>query len=133
MSGLLLLYSSTGNKKGIAELAEKAESKAKYNVSFLCYFLLGQLDKCVEVLCKNERISEAAFFSRTYLPSKVQSWRTQTRFCYIILIIIFFLSLSLYWVVRRGKEKRNNPPLMRSSCVTLVEIVISTNTLVARR
>lgn len=72
MSGLLLLYSSTGNKQGIADLAERAESKAKYNVSFLCYFLLGQLDKCVEVLCKNERISEAAFFSRTYLPSKVE-------------------------------------------------------------
>jgi coatomer subunit beta' len=50
-------------------------------VSFLSYFLLGELEKCLEILLAAGRIPEAAFFARTYLPSQVSRvvslWRVQ--------------------------------------------------------
>jgi len=49
------------------------------NITFLCYFLLNNLDKCLETLIESGRISEAAFFCRTYCPSKISEviaiWR----------------------------------------------------------
>jgi hypothetical protein len=43
----------------------------KYNVAFICHFLLGQVDECLELLSKSGRISEAAFMARTFAPSKI--------------------------------------------------------------
>jgi coatomer subunit beta' len=41
--------------------------------------LLCDIDKCLEILIKTDRIPEAAFFARTYAPSKispiVKLWR----------------------------------------------------------
>ncbi len=34
-------------------------------------FLLGDLDGCVDLLVESGRIPEAAFFARTYLPSRI--------------------------------------------------------------
>ena len=57
------------------------KDSGKHNVSFLSYFLLGQLEKCLEILVAAGRIPEAAFFARTYLPSQVSRvvalWRVQ--------------------------------------------------------
>ena len=53
------------------ELAEIAKRKGKHNVAFLTYFLLGKLEECTDLLCDDGRIPEAAFFARTYFPSKV--------------------------------------------------------------
>ncbi|KAI3957373.1 hypothetical protein MKW98_003094 [Papaver atlanticum] len=39
LSGLLLLYSSLGNSKGITELASLAKEQGKNNVAFLCLYL----------------------------------------------------------------------------------------------
>ncbi|RGB39282.1 coatomer WD associated region-domain-containing protein [Rhizophagus diaphanus] len=71
LSGLLLLYTSSGNAKGIRELAESAATDGKNNVAFACYLQLGQVEDCIEILIKTDRIPEAAMFARTYLPSQV--------------------------------------------------------------
>ncbi|XP_024220566.1 coatomer subunit beta' isoform X1 [Bombus impatiens] len=71
--GLLLLATSTGNANMIQKLGSDANDMGKNNISFLSYFILGDLDKCQEILLKTDRTPEAAFFARTYAPSKVSS------------------------------------------------------------
>ncbi|ODM95916.1 Coatomer subunit beta' [Orchesella cincta] len=83
MGGLLLLATSAGNADMIKKLAATAEASGKNNVSFTSYFILGNLEKCMEILINTDRIPEAAFFARTYLPSKVPKilslWKEQLR------------------------------------------------------
>jgi len=55
----------------VKKLAESTSSNGKNNISFLSYLLLGDLDKCLELLIETERLPEAAFFARSYLPSKM--------------------------------------------------------------
>lgn len=56
-----------------------SEEKGIYNITFVSYLLLGKIDDCIKLLCETGRIPEAAFFARTYAPSKisevVQLWR----------------------------------------------------------
>lgn len=79
--GLLLLASSAGNSQMVARLGETAAKAGQNNVAFISNFVLGKLEECLEVLIKTERIPEAAFFARTYLPSQVtrvvELWREQ--------------------------------------------------------
>ncbi|KAL9268556.1 Coatomer subunit beta'-2-like protein [Drosera capensis] len=79
LSGLLLLYSSIGDAEGIASLATLAKLQGKNNVAFLCLFLLGKLEECLQLLVDSNRIPEAAFMARSYLPSRVSEvvelWR----------------------------------------------------------
>ncbi|KAJ1278472.1 hypothetical protein BS78_04G082100 [Paspalum vaginatum] len=71
LSGLLLLYSSLGDAEGITKLASVAKEQGKNNVSFLCFFMLGKLEECLQLLIESNRIPEAALMARSYLPSKV--------------------------------------------------------------
>ncbi|CAL2245583.1 unnamed protein product [Prunus armeniaca] len=79
LSGLLLLYSSLGDAEGIAKLATLAKEQGKNNVAFLCLFMLGRLEECLELLVASNRIPEAALMARSYLPGKVSEivaiWR----------------------------------------------------------
>merc|ERR1712192_281790 len=79
--GLLLLATAAGNAEMVGKLGSSAEEAGKNNVSFLSYFLLGDLEKCLEILIASNRIPEAAFFARTYLPSEISRvvalWRVQ--------------------------------------------------------
>ena len=79
--GLLLMATAAGNADMVAKLGLQAELAGKNNVSFLSYFMLGQLEKCLQVLLDSKRIPEAAFFARTYLPSEisriVELWREE--------------------------------------------------------
>ncbi|KAL0425061.1 UNVERIFIED_CONTAM: Coatomer subunit beta'-2, partial [Sesamum radiatum] len=79
LSGLLLLYASLGDAEGISELASLAKEHGKNNVSFLCLFMLGKLEDCLQLLVESNRIPEAALMARSYLPSKVSEivalWR----------------------------------------------------------
>ena len=50
LSGLLLLYSSLGDAEGIARLASLAKEQGKNNVAFLCLFMLGKLEDCLQLL-----------------------------------------------------------------------------------
>lgn len=69
--GLLLLATSTGNANMIEKLGNVADESGKNNISFLSHFLLGDIDKCLDILIKTDRIPEAAFFARAYAPSKI--------------------------------------------------------------
>ncbi|XP_039017606.1 coatomer subunit beta'-1-like isoform X2 [Hibiscus syriacus] len=79
LSGLLLLYSSLGDAEGIATLASLSKEQGKNNVAFLCLFMLGKLEDCLQLLLESNRIPEAALMARSYLPSKVSEmvaiWR----------------------------------------------------------
>jgi coatomer subunit beta' len=79
-SGLLLLYSATGDREGMEYLASASRSSGKFNVAFLAYFMLNQIETCIELLKDTSRLPEAAFLARTYLPSAVeeivQSWKS---------------------------------------------------------
>ena len=71
LSGLLLLYSARGSEAGLEQVASAAQEAGKHNVAFLARLLLGRLPECVDQLIAAGRIPEAAFFARTYLPSRV--------------------------------------------------------------
>ncbi|KAG6733793.1 hypothetical protein I3842_01G241200 [Carya illinoinensis] len=79
LSGLLLLYSSLGDAEGISQLASRAKEQGKNNVAFMCLFMLGKLEECLQLLLESNRIPEAALMARSYLPSKVSEivaiWR----------------------------------------------------------
>ncbi|PPE02530.1 hypothetical protein GOBAR_DD00424 [Gossypium barbadense] len=79
LSGLLLLYSSLGDAEGISRLASLSKEQGKNNVVFLCLFMLGKLEDCLQLLVESNRIPEAALMARSYLPSKVSEivtiWR----------------------------------------------------------
>jgi len=53
------------------KLAALAADQGKHNVAFMCYFLLGNIEACIDLLCSINRIPEAAFLARTYAPSHV--------------------------------------------------------------
>uniref|UniRef100_A0A2S2R565 Coatomer subunit beta' n=1 Tax=Sipha flava TaxID=143950 RepID=A0A2S2R565_9HEMI len=69
--GLLLLATSSGNSEMVKKLAESTNLNGKNNISFLSYLLLGDLNKCLQLLIETDRLPEAAFFARSYLPSKM--------------------------------------------------------------
>ncbi|KAF9128507.1 Coatomer subunit beta' [Mortierella sp. 14UC] len=79
LSGLLLIYTSSGNAAGLQRLAQMAKDAGKSNIAFACHLSLGQVEDCIEVLIETERIPEAALMARTYLPSAVprvlQLWK----------------------------------------------------------
>lgn len=81
LSGLLLLYSAQGSTDGMKKLVDLSKEQGKQNVAFLGLFLLGQLDECVDLLISTGRTPEAAFFARTYVPSRVsevvKTWRKE--------------------------------------------------------
>lgn len=70
-SGLLLLYSATGNASGMANLAKLATEGGKTNVAFVANLLTGNVEACADLLMATKRYPEAAFFVRTYLPSRI--------------------------------------------------------------
>jgi coatomer subunit beta' len=70
-SGLLLFYSATGNFAGMERLAKLATVGHKTNVAFVANILTGNVEACAELLIATKRLPEAAFFVRTYMPSKI--------------------------------------------------------------
>ncbi|KAI9597452.1 coatomer WD associated region-domain-containing protein [Syncephalis fuscata] len=80
-SGLLLLYTASGNADGIEKLARSAEEQGSNNIAFTCWLQLGRTNECIDLLVKTERIPEAAIFARTYAPSRLSEltklWREQ--------------------------------------------------------
>lgn len=79
LGSLLLLYSSTADREGLASLATKAEEAGVHNVAFSSKWLLGDVDGCVEILTKTGRLAEAVLFAQTYKPSlavdAVKQWK----------------------------------------------------------
>jgi coatomer subunit beta' len=81
--GLVLLASASGNARMMHKIADASREKGQNNISFLSYFTLGKLEDCLELLIDTNRLPEAAFFARTYLPSQVSRvvglWREELR------------------------------------------------------
>lgn len=71
-NSLLLFYSSVGDLEGLQKLVEDADKDGKYNVAMQAAFMIGDSDKCIEILVKQKRVAEAAMFARAYAPSKLQ-------------------------------------------------------------
>lgn len=65
----------------IRGLGENSSAQGKHNISFLSMFMLGDVNACLDILINTNRLPEAAFFARTYIPSKisyvVQLWRAE--------------------------------------------------------
>lgn len=70
-ASLLILASSSGNGQMLKWIGEQASIESKDNVAFLARFLLSDLEGCLELLIRADRLPEAAFFARAYLPSRV--------------------------------------------------------------
>ncbi|CXI04062.1 coatomer subunit beta, putative [Plasmodium berghei] len=68
-SSLLIILSTLGDKIGIEELGKICLKNKKYNIAFICYFLLHKINKCVDILVKSKNYAYASFFSRIYKPS----------------------------------------------------------------
>jgi len=99
VSGLLLIYSSTGNAAGMAKLATMAKEEGRANIAFLALHALGRVEECAHLLADTGRtaevsrqaagrgggdascgrrvrtalplvgIAQAVFFARTYCPA----------------------------------------------------------------
>jgi coatomer subunit beta' len=79
LGSLLLLHSSTGDRDGLLALASQAEEAGVHNVAFSSYWLLGDVERCTQLLSKTGRLAEAVLFSQTYKPSLtggvVKDWK----------------------------------------------------------
>jgi coatomer subunit beta' len=69
LGSLLLLHSSTGDRKGLKDLADQAEASGAHNVAFSCLWQLADIDACIDLLTKTGRNAEAVLFAQTYKPS----------------------------------------------------------------
>jgi coatomer subunit beta' len=80
---LILLASASSNKQLMSIIGEKSRQNGQFNIAFLSNFVLGKLDECLNILIENQRLPEAAFFARTYLPSKINHvvglWREKLK------------------------------------------------------
>uniref|UniRef100_A0A5S6QEB8 Coatomer subunit beta' n=1 Tax=Trichuris muris TaxID=70415 RepID=A0A5S6QEB8_TRIMR len=69
--GLLLHASAFGSLDLLNCVIDKATNAKQTNVSFLARFLAGDVKECLDILIQSDRLPEAAFFARTYVPSEV--------------------------------------------------------------
>lgn len=76
---LFLIYTSTGNKRALAEVAKLASDAGKYNLAFNAYWYLKDTDSCIELLNKTGRHSEASLLALTYggdINGSVKQWKS---------------------------------------------------------
>lgn len=80
-SGLLLLATSSGDDKMLEEVAESSSNQGRHNIAFLSSFVRADVQRCLDILIETNRLPEAAFFARTYIPSQmsrvVELWREE--------------------------------------------------------
>lgn len=70
-NSMLLFYSSYGDQDGMRKMAAAAEASGKFNVAFEAYYMLAEVDNCINVLVKAKRMAEASIFARAYAPSRL--------------------------------------------------------------
>nr|CCC89588.1 putative beta prime cop protein [Trypanosoma congolense IL3000] len=80
-SGLLLLYSCTGDIDSMSKLGDACLLNGKANIAFTCFHFTGRYVDNVELLCRTGKNAEAAFYARTYCHEKVESavlrWKSE--------------------------------------------------------
>ena len=79
LGSLLLLYTSTSNANGLRKLANQSQEANLHNIAFSCLWQLADLEGCIALLVKTNRIAEAVLFAQTYKPSSaitlVAKWK----------------------------------------------------------
>ncbi|ORM39768.1 Coatomer subunit beta'-1 [Babesia sp. Xinjiang] len=70
-SSCLLIYVVTGNRDGIAKIAELATQDGCSNIAFTCHYMLNNISQCIDLLHRSNRHSEAAIMARTFKPSAI--------------------------------------------------------------
>ena len=70
MGSLLLLHTATNNADGLRNLVSQADTAASHNIAFTCLWHLGDLDGCIDLLVRTNRLAEAVLFAQTYKPSR---------------------------------------------------------------
>jgi coatomer subunit beta' len=80
---LILLASASSDKQLMASIGDQSRKNGQFNIAFLSNFVLGKLDQCLDILIENQRLPEAAFFARTYLPTQISRivglWREKLK------------------------------------------------------
>ncbi|KAI4213592.1 MAG: hypothetical protein LQ351_003816 [Letrouitia transgressa] len=77
LGSLLLVYTSTANAAGLRELAQKADDAGAFNIAFTCLWQLADVDACIDLLVRTQRVAEAVLFSQTYKPSRCRTLARQ--------------------------------------------------------
>ncbi|KKK22119.1 hypothetical protein P175DRAFT_0502819 [Aspergillus ochraceoroseus IBT 24754] len=67
---LLLLHTASGSKDGLRKLAEQASDAGLHNVAFSTLWSLGDVDGCIDLLVRTNRLAESVLLSQTYQPSR---------------------------------------------------------------
>ena len=70
MGSLLLLHTATNNSDGLRNLVSQADTAASHNIAFTCLWHLADLDGCIDLLVRTNRLAEAVLFAQTYKPSR---------------------------------------------------------------
>jgi coatomer subunit beta' len=131
LAGLLLLYSSLGQTGKVRELAQLATAAQKHNIAFVCLFLLRDVDGCIDLLCSAGRAPEAAFFARTYRPSRISEvvslWRVDLadvsgKAAESLADPVEFPNLfpELQWALRAEKENVPSKPVSYAQYASLL-------------
>ncbi|KAL4897829.1 coatomer WD associated region-domain-containing protein [Aspergillus ambiguus] len=77
VGSLLLLHTASGNKDGLRKLADQASEAGLHNVAFSTLWSLGDVDGCIDLLVRTNRLAEAVLFSQTYKPSRTPELAVQ--------------------------------------------------------
>ena len=76
---LLLLHTASGNKEGLQALAQQASEAGLHNVAFSTLWSLGDIDGCIDLLIRTDRLAESVLFAQSYKPSRapktVAQWK----------------------------------------------------------
>lgn len=79
LGSLLLVYSATSDESGLRELASLASDASANNVAFSALWQVGDVQGCIDLLTKTNRLAEAVLYSQTYKPSAtaalVKQWK----------------------------------------------------------
>ncbi|ODV90372.1 hypothetical protein CANCADRAFT_105966 [Tortispora caseinolytica NRRL Y-17796] len=75
---LLLVYTSTNDAESLIKLAEKAQAVGQNNLAFNALWAAGDVSKCVDLLVKTGKSSEATLMALTYgldADAVAKKWR----------------------------------------------------------
>lgn len=61
-NSLLFYYTCISNREKLELLASRAEEDGLTNCAFAAYFEINNVDKCLELLIKTQKFSEASLF-----------------------------------------------------------------------
>lgn len=80
---LFLIATSTNDRALLQRVSDMASEKKLSNLAMNCFLLLGDPERCVDVLVQAGRYPEAALFARSHLPTRVPAivteWKTSLR------------------------------------------------------